>query len=64
MKLKINVTPTINAVMYHVGEFCSLKGQGLGTWSEQTGECPSLFQPNMGEVQNEGCRSSGYCKLM
>ena len=36
MKLKISVTPKIHAVMYHVAEFCSMTGRGLGPWSEQT----------------------------
>ena len=38
MKLKINATPKIHAVVYHAVEFCSLKGRGLAAWSEQTGE--------------------------
>ena len=39
MKLKINnVTPKTPAMVYHVDEFCSLKGPALAAWSEQTGE--------------------------
>ena len=38
LALSINVTPKIHAVMYHVEEFCSQTGMGLGPWSEQTSE--------------------------
>ena len=38
MHLKISVTPKVHAVMFHVEEFCSMTGKGLGPWSEQTSE--------------------------
>ena len=38
MKLGITVTPKVNAVIFHVAEFCTMTGRGLGPWSEQTGE--------------------------
>ena len=36
--LRINITPKIHAVVYHIKEFCSLTKRGLAPWSEQTGE--------------------------
>ena len=36
MALNISVTPKVHAVMYHVADFCNLKGMGLAPWSEQT----------------------------
>ena len=38
LSLKINVTTKVYAVMYHVSEFCELKGMGLAPLSEQTSE--------------------------
>ena len=38
LKLNISVTPKVHVVFHHVEEFCSLKGMGLGPWSEQTSE--------------------------
>ena len=38
MNLGVSVTPKVHAVMYHVGEFCEMKGMGLTPWSEQTTE--------------------------
>ena len=38
LSLEIDVTPKVHAVMYHVSEFCELKGMGLAPWSEQTSE--------------------------
>ena len=38
MKLGISVTPEVHAVIFHIAEFCEMTGQGLGPWSEQTGE--------------------------
>ena len=38
LKLGISVTPKVHAVFFHVAEFCLMTGQGLGPWSEQTGE--------------------------
>ena len=38
LELNINITPKIHAVMFHITEFCSLKGMGLAPWSEQTSE--------------------------
>ena len=38
LKLGISVTPKVHAVFFHVTEFCLMTGQGLGPWSEQTGE--------------------------
>ena len=35
---KLSVTPKVHAVFYHIKEFCSMKGMGLGPWSEQTSE--------------------------
>ena len=40
LNLGVNVTPKVHAVMYHVEEFCEIKGMGLSPWSEQT--CESL----------------------
>ena len=37
-KLRIPITPKIHAVIFHITEFCSSKGKGLGPWSEQTSE--------------------------
>ena len=37
-KLRINITPKIHAVVYHIEEFCTLTGRGLAPWSEQTVE--------------------------
>ena len=36
LNLEISVTPKVHAVIYHVSEFCELKGMGLTPWSEQT----------------------------
>ena len=36
--LKINVTPKIHAVFFHIIEFCELMDKGLGPWSEQASE--------------------------
>ena len=38
MQLNISITPKVHAVMFHVEEFCSMTGRGLGPWSEQTSE--------------------------
>ena len=38
LKLKINVTQKVHAVIHHIPEFCSLTGRGLAPWSEQAGE--------------------------
>ena len=38
LKLGISVMPKVHAVMYHIGEFCEIKGMGLSPWSEQTAE--------------------------
>ena len=37
-QLHIPVTQKVHAVLFHVPEFCTLKNQGLGPWSEQTSE--------------------------
>lgn len=34
----LSVTPKIHAVSYHIVDFCSFKGRGLGAWSEQVSE--------------------------
>ena len=34
LQLTISVTPKVHAVMFHVEEFCSLTGRGLGPWSD------------------------------
>ena len=38
MDLGVSVTPKVPAVMYHIEEFCEMKGMGLAPWSEQTSE--------------------------
>ena len=37
-RLKINVTPKVHAVFFHVEDFCEMVGMGLGPWSEQAAE--------------------------
>ena len=36
--LRINITPKIHVVVYHIKEFCSLTKRGMAPWSEQTVE--------------------------
>ncbi len=36
LDLAISATPKVHAVFYHVGDFCSRRGTGLGVWSEQS----------------------------
>ena len=36
--LRINITPKVHAVIFHIEEFCSLTHRGLAPWSEQAGE--------------------------
>ena len=38
LRLHIPVTPKVHAVLFHFAEFCAMKNQGLGPWSEQTSE--------------------------
>jgi hypothetical protein len=35
---QLPVTPKVHAVFYHVEEFCSRRGTGLGLWSQQSTE--------------------------
>ena len=38
MRLGITVTPKVNGVLFHIGEFCFVMGRGHGPWCEQTEE--------------------------
>ena len=38
LKLNINITPKVHAVIFHVADFCNITGMGLGPWSEQCSE--------------------------
>ena len=38
LDLGISVTPKVHGVMFHVEEYCSAVGMGLGPWSEQCSE--------------------------
>ena len=35
-RLKISITPTVHAVIFHISEFSELVKMGLGPWIEQT----------------------------
>ena len=37
-RLKMNVTPKVHAVFFHVEEYCEMVGMGLGPWSEPAAE--------------------------
>ena len=38
LALNVSNTPKVQAVIYHISEFCSMKGMGLAPWSEQCTE--------------------------
>ena len=38
INLGISIAPKVHVVMFHIAEFCKITGQGLGPWSEQSGE--------------------------